>query len=637
MDAVRPNMISIKELAGKTFWIPVYQRGFRWKRQQIRELVMDLYDFADGGTGTIYCLQNITVRKIGDNTYEVIDGQQRLTAIWILSMMHMFDKARRYKAKVPVYSLVYEEKDGLTDYVKNITDQVTHGADEKKETDILKISAPSDIDSRMIHDAFTYLMESAEFEKDTMQDVNPFSCLEKIFGGDYQDNKKQICVVWNEIDAPGDQEEDKTSAVIGKFSSINANKIPLTESELIKAYFINRLPKEKVAEFTLQWEEMEKGLNNDDLWWFLASDSDLETRIDFLFRIHLAGSAGSPEQHGLSNRMNEELCADPYGVWMKIVQIYNTLLDWYHDYYFYHMIGVIAAVDEAETSKLIRTLYDSYSKSTKKEFRRTLKEWIRKEACYKTPFHKTDKNSDWVISAAENICLEGADNDEISYVKNKAVIKPILLLFNVALLLNAYSKNPENAEERFSFKLYKGKSTFRDDNPIEIEHINPHHLEGKREDKTDYTAGDRKNWALKTLDIITDPDKHETLKERIDAADWNHPDKLGKLIDEIEAAANVNALNNLTLLDKNLNGRYKDYFFDVKRKHILAARFGHPVPGKNGEFYEKSVIFPGTMWVFLRQYITDGGASNTDERWNDADRTAYIRQMRESIYELLKD
>ena len=81
--------------------------------------------------------------------------------------------------------------------------------------------------------------------------------------------------------------------------------------------------------------------------------------------------------------------------------------------------------------------------------------------------------------------------------------------------------------------------------------------------------------------------------------------------------------------------------FTEKRKHILAARFGNPV--KDGCYYEQSVIFPGTMWVFMRQYtnidpaeiLSGGDAVLPIDRWNSKDRIEYIKCMQESIFKLL--
>ena len=127
------------------------------------------------------------------------------------------------------------------------------------------------------------------------------------------------------------------------------------------------------------------------------------------------------------------------------------------------------------------------------------------------------------------------------YSLNSIVL--FLLLFNVSLLLNAYSINSENAAERFSFKIYKSRS-----NPIEIEHINPQHLEGKKLDGSEYTSDEKKTWALSTIEVIEDAEIKSTLSDEINVANWSNQNKT--LIERIESAAQLNALSNLTLLDK---------------------------------------------------------------------------------------
>lgn len=615
-----PQRLSVRDLNEYRFEIPAYQRGFRWTWQQVGELIDDLYAFSKDASKSTYCLQNVTVRKKPNEVYEVIDGQQRLTAIWLLIMSYM-DSRKYDEESVPVYSLTYEGKDGLTDYVEHITDHVRA---HPSSVSLLDVDSPQDIDSAFIYAAFEYII------KEYKNGDNKYSTvLNAIFNDEFISDKKQISVIWNEIGA-GDG--GGTEYAIERFSNLNANKIPLTESELIKAHFIDRLASERAQEFSLQWEEMERGLNDDEFWGFLSSGKGEETRMDFLFRVHLMGnpkeSTDGNERHVLSRRMSERLrdAKAAYEEWTQIVQIYDTLKDWYRDYYDYHVIGLIIAIEGADADSIVKSLYETYKKSSKKVFKELLKQRIRGERCFRIPF-LSDNGGDWKVESPDDILLEGPDDKEISYVKNKAFVKPLLLLFNISLLLNAYSINSENAAERFSFKIYKSTK-----NPIEIEHINPQHLEGRKADGSEYTESEKKEWARKTVEVIVDPKKREGLLEEIKGTD-----DIKTLVEEIERAAELNVLSNLTLLDKNLNIRYGDNFFNEKRKHILAARFGNPVPhGDAVGYYEQSVIFPGTMWVFMRQYNRIGGDPNVEDRWNADDRRAYIRCMQESIYRFLR-
>jgi uncharacterized protein with ParB-like and HNH nuclease domain len=67
------------------FYIPSYQRGYRWNIDQIEDLLQDLYDFIFSPNAEYkYCLQPIVVKKMKDGRFEVLDGQQRLTTIYII-------------------------------------------------------------------------------------------------------------------------------------------------------------------------------------------------------------------------------------------------------------------------------------------------------------------------------------------------------------------------------------------------------------------------------------------------------------------------------------------------------------------------------------------------------------------------
>jgi uncharacterized protein with ParB-like and HNH nuclease domain len=68
------------------FLIPSYQRGYRWENDQVENLLDDLYEFIcnTDSKKQKYCLQPVVVKKLPSGSYEVLDGQQRLTTIYIL-------------------------------------------------------------------------------------------------------------------------------------------------------------------------------------------------------------------------------------------------------------------------------------------------------------------------------------------------------------------------------------------------------------------------------------------------------------------------------------------------------------------------------------------------------------------------
>ena len=65
------------------FVIPSFQRGYRWERKQVLDLLDDIFKFSISEE-TSYFLQPIVVRECGDNKWEVLDGQQRLTTMLLV-------------------------------------------------------------------------------------------------------------------------------------------------------------------------------------------------------------------------------------------------------------------------------------------------------------------------------------------------------------------------------------------------------------------------------------------------------------------------------------------------------------------------------------------------------------------------
>lgn len=64
--------------------IPIYQRNYAWKEPQIRQLIQDIYDYVEIGDKRKYYIGTLVVRSDKGNTFEVIDGQQRLTTLSML-------------------------------------------------------------------------------------------------------------------------------------------------------------------------------------------------------------------------------------------------------------------------------------------------------------------------------------------------------------------------------------------------------------------------------------------------------------------------------------------------------------------------------------------------------------------------
>ena len=75
---------TIAQIWEDKYVVPLYQRNFSWKEEQIGQLLQDLYDNApklQDDQCRNYYLGSLVVLERKDGTWEVIDGQQRLTCL----------------------------------------------------------------------------------------------------------------------------------------------------------------------------------------------------------------------------------------------------------------------------------------------------------------------------------------------------------------------------------------------------------------------------------------------------------------------------------------------------------------------------------------------------------------------------
>ncbi len=69
----------VGEISGR-FLVPAYQRGYRWGAAEVRALLDDIWANGDKP----YCLQPVVVKHRDGNEWELIDGQQRLTTLFLV-------------------------------------------------------------------------------------------------------------------------------------------------------------------------------------------------------------------------------------------------------------------------------------------------------------------------------------------------------------------------------------------------------------------------------------------------------------------------------------------------------------------------------------------------------------------------
>ena len=157
---------SLEVLEGKHFFIESYQRGYKWQQQEVKDLLNDFKAHRDllndleehrkniKNKKPLYCLQPIVLYPLKDNEFEVIDGQQRLTTLYLL-----FDYLQRrlQKEEKPYYQISYKTREASADFLKHHLKKLYHDLLEEPKvewSDFLQKNAEHSFDNVDIYHFF---------------------------------------------------------------------------------------------------------------------------------------------------------------------------------------------------------------------------------------------------------------------------------------------------------------------------------------------------------------------------------------------------------------------------------------------------------------------------------------------------
>ena len=501
----------VDELSGK-FFVPSYQRGYRWEKNEVERLLDDIYNLngANGQPNKNYCLQPVVVKKLDENYFELIDGQQRLTTLFLI-YNYMHEVGGTFLG-APKFSLEYETREQSEDFLANINKNLNQ---REKNID------------------FHFMADAYEIIKNWFADKTvAMLSFKKLFA-------ENVKIIWYETD------EDDAPAL---FTRLNIGKIALTNAELVKAMFLSRsnekIDRRRQEEIALQWDSIEKELHNDSLWYFLTNNSPrkYQTRIDLILDLISAKKNNERDQYFTffyfdSLREKDDLVQ----VWQKIVQTFLILKDWKENHEFYHKIGYLISSGYKNLSAIYRESKDK----TKKNFSARLDEFIKESVALK----KNKNYSDW------------------NYTEDAGEIKRLLLLFNV----ESVRQNGSQAHW-FPFDKYKFSDTEK--NSWSLEHI--HAVNSTRgnqkfwrewlelhekslnlldEDNSDLIAEIESLLNLKNISY----EQFKPLQEKI----------IKRFSPANEGTEYVDTISNLALLRCETNSALGNSTFDVKRNAII--------------------------------------------------------------------
>lgn len=603
--------LAINEILEKKFFIRHYQRGYRWTQQQVEQLLDDIDAFVprevvgDANKKTFYCLQPVVVKRLEADSIpgrvlegewlEVVDGQQRLTTIYLI--LRYMNDLWLGRQKIKLFEIDYETRDQCVEFLQQIEvndDEVTVQLN-KKNIDFYHISMAY----QTIRD--WELNYTKKYDGKILDNAN--------FQSKFLSFSK---VIWYEV---GRQEDS-----VELFERLNLGKIPLTNAELTKALFLaadsfKNLGKEeqriKQFEIALLWDEIEHKLNElDQKFWSFITNKKREaydTKIDII--LDLIAEKSDSEQDPLftfiqfSQKNSRSGGQNLLEIWTEIEQFYYTLVEWNNDRNLYHRIGYLITSREVPGFKKL-TIHElvKFSMTHDKEtFHARLKSQIKNSVAFEL-----------------SELRYGDDPDK---------------LFNVLLLFNVETYRCSKAiSEFYPFKQHKG-------NLWSLEHIHARNSDGLDKNKREqwrewlehhapllpelHQNGSFSAKADEVKIAISDIDKYNT-----ETLTWQRFLEIFKRVNNLlthdadEINSESDGLSNMALLSQPDNASLNSSAFEVKRRKIIEM-------DKDGHF-----IPVCTRRVFLKYYNAQNSPAQSFF-WSPGDRRNYFKELKDALREYL--
>lgn len=592
----RPEKVS--KLKGY-FFVPSYQRGYRWGQHEVEALLNDIYGCRRlQNPDTKYCLQPIVVKErvaSADETreglppsgtvyYELIDGQQRLTTLYLLYLY-----LKKVKGIAPNFSLAYETRPGSTAYLLE--------PDEAQRN--------ANIDFFHMHQASQCIERWFQKTAEQTDDGQIGGVQDDI----YRQLRERVHVIWYDA---GEQDS------ITLFTRLNVGRIALTNAELVKALLLSGSDAGSVdahfrqVEIATQWDMIEQSLQDDAFWAFLTNHpaSAYPARIELIFDLLAKKPAARSDrfftfeyfkkaldtQQGQTKSVKKGEAglggAHRIAVWAPVLALYHLLREWFEDRDLYHKIGYLVAAGDQ--------LGDLVEQAT------------GKDALRKSAFSAfLDEQITGLLG------LDAMAARELDYEKQRRQCERLLLLFNVETV-----RLLDHSSERYPFHSHKKERW-------SLEHIHAQNAEPLK------TESEWRSWladarrALCALPRFEDRQREDAKAELLDAiekaldtakggfkrSDFNVLSRrvLDEYLNPEGTSQEEHSIANLALLSGAVNSALSNGAFQVKRLQVIDM-------DQDGKF-----IPVCTRRVFLKYYTR----ADTQQMhlWSRADRACYLDAM----------
>lgn len=221
--------------------IPIYQRNYAWTHIEIQQLLSDLLNTSESDTA--YFLGSLVVQKKTDTTYEVIDGQQRLTTLFLLNECLRLLFPDVYNGKS--FHLRFEHRKASEDILNGLKDLSPQELDassiDKRLEEKLKEKSENELRERS--GLIAGIRSIEKFLRELSQDEQEQLCA-------FLSLKQKKCAYLLRTELPSHIDKNHY------FEKMNARGVQLEAQELLKAKMMDALEKNdaEITLFSLIWD-----------------------------------------------------------------------------------------------------------------------------------------------------------------------------------------------------------------------------------------------------------------------------------------------------------------------------------------------------------------------------------------------
>ncbi|TCI23512.1 DUF262 domain-containing protein [Exiguobacterium sp. SL-9] len=252
--AIEVNKQSVKQLleTGKEhkFVIPEYQRPYAWTDEQIQTLFDDLVEYTGNNNESTYFLGTIVSYENENREQEIIDGQQRLTSLFLL------------------LRAIYTKLDSMTETkeVRNFKRQIESALWQQDELTAEVDFDKTLIESRVMRDkgniTFSNILKQGTYEIGAKDNYSLNYKLFQELIEKFATNEPELFFWFTRnllnkaILLPITADSQDTALTI--FSTLNDRGLALSDADIFKAKIYNRLDLMEKADFIEQWQQLDE-------------------------------------------------------------------------------------------------------------------------------------------------------------------------------------------------------------------------------------------------------------------------------------------------------------------------------------------------------------------------------------------